>query len=753
MDGQEVELSIQETNRLREQLGLKPLAIEEENENNQGTYRNPRWVQDESTEEHDNLKSKLERQRHKRLQRSVFDAKPLGLDLEEELETQLDTLQWVEKSRNLERQRKTRKGDVTTNKASNLLNTRQQPSTNGKVEEKLDYIPDFVVGATEEDLRGSEEMILTLKDRNVLDEEEDELENIQLRERQQSLLNQRMKRAINKRNTRGATFEEEFPEMEDFSTEKTHSLLPKYDELDLYNDKNNRFRLSSLTEKERQAVCRERVENLKQQFSTRRKEESASLPETRIQGEYFTPKEFLGFGKLKRTSGKKKKNKSRRLVTAEDDLEGGAKSEAAVDEIAQFNIEPEERLKRLHELRFQGTSDGKTPNAPSTFEISDHPDNKHQESSGWRRVRFLRERGAERVLSAIQESGNFESRKNDSEEGNETLVLDDLTEFVYNLDPHSFSREGTASTKASSPLSSFAEVSRRDEIASHHDEEEGNISMSSGHLSGENQDTMSNDLDGNEDERKDDLEADLVSIGLEEEPVSMGVAAALKHLQMTGNLHQEFDQVGRTKDERIADARQWEEGSKRIKLEYVDEFGRELTPKEAFRQLSYKFHGKGPGKAKQEKRLRKYIQELRSKMLSNGDDTPLHSVRHLKDETKQSAVPYIVLQSSTLSKEMNSGEHSRSRSTSTWERTDIRKPQSRKKQSISATSSSPSNVSFKTNEEAKEAGNASHVVAVAIPSEGSRSMELAQSERGKIAIQLGRNTKRKRPVLNKQSFE
>lgn len=46
-----------------------------------------------------------------------------------------------------------------------------------------------------------------------------------------------------------------------------------------------------------------------------------------------------------------------------------------------------------------------------------------------------------------------------------------------------------------------------------------------------------------------------------------------------------------------------------IKLEYVDDDGRALCPKEAFRYLSHKFHGKGPGKNKQEKRIKKQVQE------------------------------------------------------------------------------------------------------------------------------------------------
>lgn len=46
-----------------------------------------------------------------------------------------------------------------------------------------------------------------------------------------------------------------------------------------------------------------------------------------------------------------------------------------------------------------------------------------------------------------------------------------------------------------------------------------------------------------------------------------------------------------------------------VELEYVDDDGRPLCPKEAFRYLSHKFHGKGPGKNKQEKRIKKAVQE------------------------------------------------------------------------------------------------------------------------------------------------
>lgn len=46
-----------------------------------------------------------------------------------------------------------------------------------------------------------------------------------------------------------------------------------------------------------------------------------------------------------------------------------------------------------------------------------------------------------------------------------------------------------------------------------------------------------------------------------------------------------------------------------VKLEYVDETGRHLNQKEAFRQLSHRFHGKGSGKKKTEKRGKKLDEE------------------------------------------------------------------------------------------------------------------------------------------------
>lgn len=58
-----------------------------------------------------------------------------------------------------------------------------------------------------------------------------------------------------------------------------------------------------------------------------------------------------------------------------------------------------------------------------------------------------------------------------------------------------------------------------------------------------------------------------------------------------------------------------------VQLRYVDEFGRNMNQKEAFKQLSHQFHGKGSGKMKTEKRLKKIEEEKRRESMSALDSS------------------------------------------------------------------------------------------------------------------------------------
>lgn len=67
-----------------------------------------------------------------------------------------------------------------------------------------------------------------------------------------------------------------------------------------------------------------------------------------------------------------------------------------------------------------------------------------------------------------------------------------------------------------------------------------------------------------------------------------------------------------------------------------------MTPKESFRKLSHMFHGKGPGKMKQEKRMKQYLEEMKLKQMKNSD-TPSHSVERMREAQAQLKTPYLVL--------------------------------------------------------------------------------------------------------------
>lgn len=67
-----------------------------------------------------------------------------------------------------------------------------------------------------------------------------------------------------------------------------------------------------------------------------------------------------------------------------------------------------------------------------------------------------------------------------------------------------------------------------------------------------------------------------------------------------------------------------------------------MTPKEAFRKLSHKFHGKGPGKMKQEKRQKQFQEELKLKQMNAGD-TPLMAMEKIREAQAKLHAPYLVI--------------------------------------------------------------------------------------------------------------
>lgn len=125
-----------------------------------------------------------------------------------------------------------------------------------------------------------------------------------------------------------------------------------------------------------------------------------------------------------------------------------------------------------------------------------------------------------------------------------------------------------------------------------------------------------NNHDGDEDDNEDDEEDENDNGAVEDDEnmvdflhrqplASQGMAAALSLLKDSGDLKRNELVHGRAKDARNSQLTAGAStDNSEIRLEYRNKLGQKLTPKEAFRQLCYSFHGYGPSKKTIEKRLK-----------------------------------------------------------------------------------------------------------------------------------------------------
>ncbi|KAF2302005.1 hypothetical protein GH714_031263 [Hevea brasiliensis] len=156
------------------------------------------------------------------------------------------------------------------------------------------------------------------------------------------------------------------------------------------------------------------------------------------------------------------------------------------------------------------------------------------------------------------------------------------------------------------------------------------------------------DTDNDENPVNENQEDIVPDATIHEVPVGKGLSGALNLLKERGTLKESIEWGGRNMDKKksklvgIVDNNVDNDKFKDIRIERTDEFGRIITPKEAFRMISHKFHGKGPGKMKQEKRMKQYQEELKLKQMKNSD-TPSLSVERMREAQAQLKTPYLVL--------------------------------------------------------------------------------------------------------------
>lgn len=242
----------------------------------------------------------------------------------------------------------------------------------------------------------------------------------------------------------------------------------------------------------------------------------------------------------------------------------------------------------------------------------------------------------------------------------DVIVLNPMEEFVKNIDPmggifgsqdnrRSTSRVLSARQSAATQLSSSAIASTSTSVPPDYEEtprpeEEVDVEMSaagqpiSADSNHSDEDRMSDD--GNE-KQEQEGEADEGGDDVFDEPIAAkGISSALAFAQARGLIAgPELAGRNRHHDQKVGKDR----GS--LKVEHMDKYGRVMTPKEAFRELCHKFHGKFPGKNKRERERKHYLQELRAKKLVAANQDQL--MKNFKKAQAAIKQPYVVVQGGT----------------------------------------------------------------------------------------------------------
>ncbi|XP_059161083.1 U4/U6.U5 tri-snRNP-associated protein 1-like [Physella acuta] len=679
-------LSIEETNRLRAKLGLKPLDVPDKRGSEEGDKTKKiegvhvpainlgQQRKTEALREKMTVK-KTQREMEKKLQK----IKGLGdSDSGDE-----GASAWVLKSRKLQQEK-----EMAEKRAKMLEEMDEDFGIGNLVEQEFKkdkrYTSQDLSGLTVEHALDKfdegRNVILTLKDKGVLDEEDgDVLVNVNIEDDERAQKNTENK----KQKPDYKPYDE--PEYDEYGMLKPNNLLAKYDE-EIEGAKKDSFTLGSGGHYD--AAHEKRMAEIRQQL--RAQGQSLQLAPPTLLTEYMTPEEMEAstFKKIKKKVRKIRKKEILKAddllplpeeVVTKEDYGSRSRGRGRVDpEDGEVSNEGEESKVKMEVDTDPTTRVKPDPSAaPVKIEIDDsdmlEPDEDltgvvveeeevQNELQGMlaraRKLKLKKERqSAQEIIRNIKPE---EEEKHQRELG-VNIVLNSTSEFCRNL--------GEIPTYG---LAGNREEDREEimdmelELMDHKRRKE------------EQEETTGGWNEVDIDENPVDIRAEEAAV-LEEEPIAgEGVGAALKLAIKKGYLENEnpkklppmstkylelqaqnytiqdkryddLDEKNRKRDRyqggMITEFKEKDSYKPDVKLDYVDESGRNLCAKEAFRQLSHRFHGKGSGKKKTEKRSKKVDEELLMKRMSS-TDTPLNTLSLLKDKQKSEKSPYIVLSGS-----------------------------------------------------------------------------------------------------------
>ncbi|KAK7033142.1 SART-1 family-domain-containing protein [Favolaschia claudopus] len=658
----EESISLEETNKIRISLGLKPLTDDgapaddkdKQAENNYAKQRDLESKQRESKKIQDRL-SKIKNRRE--LNASLKGA-TLG-----DAEGDDDTLKWIKKS-------KKREKELAKKRLAEL-------ESMDKVFQGDEYTERDLAGLKVshdfEDMDEGDARILTLKDSRILDNEEDELQNVEMAEHERTKKNNELK--IKKRDYTGYDDEEFTPGHEGMK----RSVLSKYDE-DIDGVQETGFRLGSSTQSKASKV------------EERKHAAAATVNKSLLNIDYaktFASSDYLQEGDVGFKKPKTKKKRASRRVPEAD---------AAPEDKMEVDEKPLLPIARDLDANFVDDDDlqaalARSRKAKLRKAVKISPEELAKKVAEQRAQEEAEAREREREVVKVEDVDDDEAAH-----GSGGLTFDDTSEFIRAVGNNPIVKEEPKARAVLPPPPPKQASQSRDVSMAPGDEaleelEAGEVEMKE---EDDEQDDMAI-LDAIENLMKS-VEAEQASssaaaaddgIGTAaEQTFRSGLAGTVNILRQQGVLAKPLDELegrekvqierdrwlaqqrraierreaekwqarGQVKDQSTREAmnRQREQAEIRetvdlfknykpdVNLVYYDEHGRSLTPKEAWKALSHRFHGKGSGKMKTEKRLKKINDEKKQLAMSSGD-TPLSMTKAFQERQEKTGQAHMVL--------------------------------------------------------------------------------------------------------------
>ncbi|KZP23800.1 SART-1 protein [Athelia psychrophila] len=655
----EESISLEETNKIRISLGLKPLVDDGKVGDDKEKQAEDNYAKRRQTEDQARDSKKITDRIAKVRNRQELNASLKGTTLGDANGDTDDALKWIKRAKKREKE---------------LAKKRQEELDSADKAIQDEYTDRDLVGLKVshdfEEMGEGDARILTLKDSRILDNEEDELQNVEMAEDEKTKKNNDLK--VKKRDYTGYD-DDEFV---DGNAGMKRSVLAKYDE-DIEGTRETGFRLGSSTA----ATKAERGPQQEEGMVTVNKALLSIDYAKNMETADYLQEGDVGFKKPKT----KKKRPSRRAP---------AEADIPVDGDATMDVDEKPIIPRARDLDSNFVDDDELQAALARSRRAKI--HKPKKLSPEEIARKIAEERAKEAAAQVEENIKMEDDDAAGTEG-QGLTFDDTSEFVraiaYNpvavkVEPveaattSSLGKQRAVSRDISMDRGEAIEEIEAGEVMVKDEEDEEDEGAILNAIEAAIRATEEEELAGIKQEVDDGVGTSA------QQSFSTGMGATLNILRQQGILATpNSDQLEREKiqlqrDRWLADQRrkvaqreldkqqsrggnkdqaqreyenrQREQQEARQNLEtfknykpdvnivYYDEFGRSLTPKEAWKALSHKFHGKGSGKMKTEKRLQKIKEEQKKEAMISGD-TPLSMNKAFQIRQEKAGQAHFVL--------------------------------------------------------------------------------------------------------------